>query len=186
MMKKSEDDETSSNVNITNSFSQQKSSSNDTFLSDLRASSGGVKESSVKMRESSGAPELIAISNDDTLSAGNTEKHRLGFSNLSDLFGGPPSLHAPIKSDAEISRNPSPAPSSKLLPLPKPPPAAAAPVNAFNSGRDTASALPPRPPTVHLDNRGVSWVKPISNPQRTALLLGISSSLRSMARLPSP
>jgi hypothetical protein len=157
-MKISEGDETSSNAN-TNSPSQQNSSSNYTFLSDLRASSGGVGESSAEIRESSGALELNATSNDDTLSSGNTEKHRRGFSNLSDLFQGPPFLHAPSSSDAESSRDPSAAPSSTILPLPKPPPvpAAAAPANAFNTARDSASALPPRPPAVHLRNRAVSW-----------------------------
>jgi hypothetical protein len=160
-MKKSEGDETSSSNANTNPPSQRNSSSNATFLSDLRASSVGVGESSTEIRESSGALELIATSNDDTLSAGNTEKHRLGFSNLSDLFSGPPSLHAPINSAAELLRDPSPVPTSRLLPLPKPPPAAAAaaPANGFNTGRDTASALPPRPPAFQLHNRGVSWGK---------------------------
>jgi hypothetical protein len=155
MTKNSEGDETSSNS--PSSPSQQNASSNDTFLSELRASSGGVRESSAAL-----PVEFIATSNDDTLSAGNTEKHRRGPSNLLDLFQAPPppqSRNAPRNSETEPQRNPSPAPSSGLLPLPKPTPAAAAPVNAFHTGRDSVSALLPRPPVVHHHNRAVSWGK---------------------------
>jgi hypothetical protein len=154
----SEGDETSSNAN-TNLPSQRNASSNNTFLSELRASSGGVIKSSAEIRESSDALDFNFTSNDDTLSAGNTEKYRRGFSSLSDIFEVPPSTNVPSNSDAEPPRDPSAAPSFRILPPRKPQPAAVAPVNAFNTGRDSASALPLRPPVVNLHNRDVSWGK---------------------------
>jgi hypothetical protein len=153
---KREGDETSSNAN-TNLPSQRNASSNNTFLSELRASSGGVIKSSAEIRESSSVLDFIVTSNDDTLSAGNTEKYRRGFSSLSGIFEVPPSTNVPSNSDADPPRDPSP--SSRILPPRKPPPAAAAPVNAFNTGRDSVSALPTKPPAVNLHNRDVSWGK---------------------------
>jgi hypothetical protein len=73
-----------------------------------------ARESSTDIKESSDT--RIATSNDDTLSAG-IPKHRRGFSNLSDLFSGPPSLHAPINSDAEV-RAILHGSDLRLLPLP--------------------------------------------------------------------
>lgn len=97
------------------------------FLSQLRAST-------------------VTMANDDTLSAGNTEKHRRGLSNLSDLFDPfPDSNDGSANKYATFEEPPSPLgnrlPPPKIAPVPAP----------------TLAALPPRPQALHQHNRQVSW-----------------------------
>jgi hypothetical protein len=115
--------------------------------------------------EAEASKESVTTSNDDTLSAGNTEKHRRGdFTSLSDLFEVPQSrmsTAAPNNNNNSYPplspRDPLAAPSTSTtsahsyLPVqnahPKPPPP------------PPAAALPPRPPAINHHNRAVSWGK---------------------------